>query len=35
MSGMGAGKWEGPPITIEEMNETLAKGWAGLPEDEE
>jgi len=26
----GAIKWEGKPVTIEEMNETIAKGWAGL-----
>lgn len=22
-------KWKGKPVTIEEMNETIAKGWSG------
>jgi antitoxin PrlF len=26
----GIGKWEGPPVTIEEMNETIRQGWSGL-----
>ncbi|MGA3159594.1 MAG: AbrB/MazE/SpoVT family DNA-binding domain-containing protein [Terracidiphilus sp.] len=26
----GMWKWTGKPATIEEMNETIAKGWAGL-----
>jgi len=26
----GAIKWEGKPVTIKEMNETIAEGWAGL-----
>lgn len=30
MDLIGIGKWDGPPVTIEEMNETIAKGWAGL-----
>lgn len=25
----GCVKWTGKPITIEEMNETIAQGWAG------
>ena len=26
----GMFKWSGKPVTIEEMNETIGKGWAGL-----
>jgi len=25
----GALRWMGPPVSIEEMNETIRKGWAG------
>ncbi|MGA2168798.1 MAG: AbrB/MazE/SpoVT family DNA-binding domain-containing protein [Terracidiphilus sp.] len=25
----GMWKWTGKPVTIEEMNETIRKGWAG------
>jgi AbrB family looped-hinge helix DNA binding protein len=25
----GIARWRGKPISIEEMNETIAKGWAG------
>jgi len=31
----GAVKWTGKPVTIEEMNDTIAKGWAGLLEYED
>lgn len=29
MDMRGFFKWRGKPVTIEEMNETIAKGWAG------
>lgn len=29
MDMAGILKWTGKPVTIEEMNETIAKGWAG------
>lgn len=29
MDVRGFFKWRGKPVTIEEMNETIAKGWAG------
>ena len=29
MNLRGIVKWTGKPVTIEEMNETIAKGWAG------
>jgi antitoxin PrlF len=32
MDLQGIAKWDGPPVTIEEMNETIAEGWAGLLE---
>ncbi len=25
----GIVKWKGKPVTVEEMNETIAQGWAG------
>jgi len=25
----GCVKWTGKPVTIQEMNETIEKGWAG------
>jgi AbrB family looped-hinge helix DNA binding protein len=30
MDMLGCIHWTGKPVTIEEMNETIAKGWAGL-----
>lgn len=35
MDLFGAGKWAGPPVTIEEMNETIDRGWAGLLSEDE
>jgi AbrB family looped-hinge helix DNA binding protein len=29
MDLLGCIHWTGKPVTIEEMNETIAKGWAG------
>lgn len=29
MNLKGCVKWTGKPVTIEEMNQTIAKGWAG------
>ena len=29
MNLRGCVKWTGNPVTIEEMNEAIAKGWAG------
>lgn len=26
----GAVKWTGKPVSIEDMNKTIAKGWSGL-----
>lgn len=26
----GIVKWKGKPVTIEQMNETIRRGWAGL-----
>jgi len=31
----GVGKWDGPPVTIEEMNEIIRRGWAELLKDDE
>jgi len=30
MDMQGCVHWAGKPVTIEEMNETIAKGWSGL-----
>jgi AbrB family looped-hinge helix DNA binding protein len=30
MDMLGCIRWTGKPVTIEKMNETIAKGWAGL-----
>lgn len=36
MDMIGVLKWDGPPVSIEEMNQTIAEGWAsGFKEPEE